>query len=68
MLHCVALVRMDVSKEHSAFIIRVTRICELGTRNYPRNVFQDVTMFTSDPSARMVAAAAVSRGDIRKGT
>jgi hypothetical protein len=31
MLHCVALVRMDVSEELSAFFIRVTRIGELGT-------------------------------------
>jgi hypothetical protein len=30
-LHCVALVRTDVSKELSASIIRVTRIGELGT-------------------------------------
>jgi hypothetical protein len=31
MLGCVALVRTDVSKEHSASIIRVTRIGELVT-------------------------------------
>jgi hypothetical protein len=31
MLHCVALVRPDVSEEPSAFFIRVTRIGELGT-------------------------------------
>jgi hypothetical protein len=31
MLHRVALVRADVSEELSASIIRVTRICELGT-------------------------------------
>jgi hypothetical protein len=31
MLHCVALVRTDVSEEFSASIIRVTRIGELGT-------------------------------------
>jgi hypothetical protein len=31
MLRRVALVRTDVSKELSAFFIRVTRICELGT-------------------------------------
>jgi hypothetical protein len=31
MLHRVALVRTDVSKELSAFFIRVTRIGELGT-------------------------------------
>jgi demethoxyubiquinone hydroxylase (CLK1/Coq7/Cat5 family) len=31
MLRIVALVRTDVSKEHSASIIRVTRIGELGT-------------------------------------
>jgi hypothetical protein len=31
MLHHVALVRNDVSEEPSAFIIRVTRIGELGT-------------------------------------
>jgi hypothetical protein len=31
MLHCVALVRTDVSEELSTPIIRVTRICELGT-------------------------------------
>jgi hypothetical protein len=31
MLHRVALVRTDVSKELSAFIIRVTEIGELGT-------------------------------------
>jgi hypothetical protein len=31
MLHCVALVRTDVSEELSASIIRVTRIGELGT-------------------------------------
>jgi hypothetical protein len=30
MLHCVALVRTDVSEERSASIIRVTRIVELG--------------------------------------
>jgi hypothetical protein len=32
MLHRVALVRTDVSEELSASIIRVTRICELGTK------------------------------------
>jgi hypothetical protein len=31
MLRRVALVRTDVSEEHSAFIIRVKRIGELGT-------------------------------------
>jgi hypothetical protein len=31
MLHCVALVRTDVSEELSASFIRVTRIGELGT-------------------------------------
>jgi hypothetical protein len=31
MLHCVALVRTDVSEELSATFIRVTRIVELGT-------------------------------------
>jgi hypothetical protein len=31
MLHRVALVRTDVSEEHSASFIRVTRIGELGT-------------------------------------
>jgi hypothetical protein len=31
MLRCVALVRIDVSEEPSASIIRVTRIGELGT-------------------------------------
>jgi hypothetical protein len=31
MLCCVALVRTDVSEEHITFIIRVTRISELGT-------------------------------------
>jgi hypothetical protein len=31
MLHCVALVRTDISEELSASFIRVTRICELGT-------------------------------------
>jgi hypothetical protein len=31
MLRCVAIVRTDVSEELSVFIIRVTRICELGT-------------------------------------
>jgi hypothetical protein len=31
MLRRVALVRTDVSEERSAYIIRVTRICELGT-------------------------------------
>jgi hypothetical protein len=31
MLHRVTLVRTDVSEELSAFIIRVTRIGELGT-------------------------------------
>jgi hypothetical protein len=31
MLRCVALVKTDVSVELSAFIIRVTRIGELGT-------------------------------------
>jgi hypothetical protein len=31
MLRRVALVRTDVSKEFSASIIRVTKICELGT-------------------------------------
>jgi hypothetical protein len=54
MLRSVALVRTDVSLEHSAFIIRVTRKCELGTtlavtsnqRTLPRNtmwVFRVVT-------------------------
>jgi hypothetical protein len=32
MLHHVAVVRTDVSKEHIASIIRVTRISELGTK------------------------------------
>jgi hypothetical protein len=32
MLHCVALVRTDVSEKCISFIIRVTRIGELGTR------------------------------------
>jgi hypothetical protein len=31
LLSRVALVRTDVSEEHSAFVIRVTRIGELGT-------------------------------------
>jgi hypothetical protein len=31
MLRRVALVRSDVSEELSAFFIRVTKICELGT-------------------------------------
>jgi hypothetical protein len=31
MLCCVALVKTNVSEEHSASIIRVTRIGELGT-------------------------------------
>jgi hypothetical protein len=31
MLHCVALIRTDVSEEPSASFIRVTRIGELGT-------------------------------------
>jgi hypothetical protein len=31
MLRCVALVKTDVSEEISASLIRVTRICELGT-------------------------------------
>jgi hypothetical protein len=31
MLHCVALVRTDVSEELSVSFIRVTRIGELGT-------------------------------------
>jgi hypothetical protein len=31
MLHCMALVRTDVSEELSASIIKVTRIGELGT-------------------------------------
>jgi hypothetical protein len=31
MLRLVAVLRTDVSEEHSAFFIRVTRICELGT-------------------------------------
>jgi hypothetical protein len=31
MLHCAAFVRTDVSVEPIASIIRVTRICELGT-------------------------------------
>jgi hypothetical protein len=31
MLRLVILVRTDVSEEHSASIIRVTRICSLGT-------------------------------------
>jgi hypothetical protein len=31
MLHRVALVRIDVSEEPSVYIIRVTRIGELGT-------------------------------------
>jgi hypothetical protein len=30
-LHHVALVRTDVSEEPSTSIVRVTRICELGT-------------------------------------
>jgi hypothetical protein len=32
MLHYVALVRTDITEECSAFIIRVTRIGELGTK------------------------------------
>jgi hypothetical protein len=31
MLHCVAVVITDVSEELSTFIIRVTRLGELGT-------------------------------------
>jgi hypothetical protein len=31
MLHRVALIRTDVSEELSASLIRVTRICEIGT-------------------------------------
>jgi hypothetical protein len=49
MLHRVALVRTDVSEERSASIIKVTRICELGTtlaitsnrRTLPRNTIMD---------------------------
>jgi hypothetical protein len=36
-LHCVALVRTDISKEYTASIIRVTRINELGTLAVTRN-------------------------------
>jgi hypothetical protein len=37
MLHCVALVRTDVSEELSASIVRVTRIGELGTSAVTNN-------------------------------
>jgi hypothetical protein len=37
MLRCVALVRNDVSEELCASIIRVTRICELGTLTVSSN-------------------------------
>jgi hypothetical protein len=36
-LHRVALIRTDVTKEHSAPIIRVTSIGELGTTLAPTN-------------------------------
>jgi hypothetical protein len=36
----VALVRTDVSEEHSAFIIRLTRIDELGTTLAVTSVLQ----------------------------
>jgi hypothetical protein len=38
MLRRMALVRTDVSEEHSAFIIRVTRIDELGTLAITRSM------------------------------
>jgi hypothetical protein len=37
MLHSVVLVKTDVPEEHSASIIRVTRIGELGTLAVTRN-------------------------------
>jgi hypothetical protein len=49
MLHRVALVRIDVSEELSASIIRVTRIGELGTTLAVTNNRRTVTLFLAHP-------------------
>jgi hypothetical protein len=52
MLHLVALVRTDVSEELSAFIIRVTRISELGTtlKNVVFGILRRVALVRTDVS------------------
>jgi hypothetical protein len=50
MLCCVALVGTDVSEELSASIIRVTRICELGTTLAVTSMRQLLVMANIVPS------------------
>jgi hypothetical protein len=45
MLRCVALVRTDISEEHSASFIRVTRIGELGTTLAATSMLQRNTKY-----------------------
>jgi hypothetical protein len=62
MLHCVALVRTDVSEELIASIIRVTRICELDTKLAIISSERRLLVTYHDTSIRPVsAAAAVAR-------
>jgi hypothetical protein len=49
MLHRVALVRTDVSEELSAYIIRVTRIGELGTKLSVRRLLVMTNVVPSSP-------------------
>jgi hypothetical protein len=52
MLHHVALVRTDISEELSASIIRMTRMCELGTLAvFLRSVRQLLVMAKVVPSS-----------------
>jgi hypothetical protein len=44
MLRRVALVKTDILEELSASIIKVTRICELGTRATRRSIPEDGTL------------------------
>jgi hypothetical protein len=55
MLHCVALVRTDVSEELSASFIRVTRICELIVTHF---------VFLRSMRRLLVTASAVSSSQI----
>jgi hypothetical protein len=56
MLHRVALVRTEVSEEITAYTIRVTRICELGT--------SAVTVFLQNLLRLLVTAKVVSSSPI----
>jgi hypothetical protein len=53
MLRCVALVRTDVSQDHSASFIRVTRIGELGTTLAPTRNRRTLT-FPDEGGARFL--------------